>query len=163
MVWLAFRGEDWSAFGAKLDAVDMNCLIAYLLIFSAAHLLRIIRWGVLVRALGPVPWSKVLRRGRGGLYVHHDISAAPWGVCSTLPYTECWWGNSSLVHWPQSWSSASSMELSSSGCFLCSFRFCQNPAIPRLEWLRWGPTSLGSFLCQPSSCCPWLTARGIGR
>ncbi|MEE2785928.1 MAG: lysylphosphatidylglycerol synthase transmembrane domain-containing protein [Myxococcota bacterium] len=66
LVWLAFKDEDWSTFGAKLQEVDLGPILAYLALFSVAHILRIFRWGVLVRALGPVPWRAVAGAGAVG-------------------------------------------------------------------------------------------------
>lgn len=66
LVWLAFRGEDWSDFGRRLASVQVGPIVGYLLLFAAAHVLRIVRWGVLVRALGPVPWRDVFTAGAVG-------------------------------------------------------------------------------------------------
>lgn len=66
LVWLAFRGEDWSDFGRRVAAVEVLPIAAYLVLFMAAHVLRIVRWGVLVRALGPVPWRDVFMAGAVG-------------------------------------------------------------------------------------------------
>lgn len=66
MLWFAFRNEDWSDFWVRLGAVDLPLLTGYLLLYIAAHALRIVRWGVLVRALGPVPWSSIISTGAVG-------------------------------------------------------------------------------------------------
>ena len=66
MVWLAFRGEDWSGFGARLATVDPVPVAGYVVLFALAHALRIVRWGVLVRALGPLPWRDVFSAGAVG-------------------------------------------------------------------------------------------------
>jgi hypothetical protein len=66
MLWFAFRNEDWSDFGERLAAVDVPLVTGYLLLYIAAHALRIVRWGVLVRALGPVPWSSIISAGAVG-------------------------------------------------------------------------------------------------
>lgn len=66
LIWLAFRDEDWSSFGDKLESVDLGMLALYIGLFSAGHMIRIARWGVLVRALGPVPWRDVLAVGSVG-------------------------------------------------------------------------------------------------
>lgn len=66
LVWLAFRGEDWSDFGRRLASVEVAPILGYLVLFAAAHVLRIVRWGVLVRALGPVPWRDVFTAGAVG-------------------------------------------------------------------------------------------------
>lgn len=66
LVWLAFRNEDWSGFGARLASVELLPVIGYVLLFSAAHVVRIVRWGVLVRALGPIRWRDVFTAGAVG-------------------------------------------------------------------------------------------------
>lgn len=66
LVWLAFRNEDWSDFGARLATVDPVPVVGYLALFSVAHVLRIVRWGVLVRALGPIRWREVFSAGAVG-------------------------------------------------------------------------------------------------
>jgi uncharacterized protein (TIRG00374 family) len=66
LVWLAFRGEDWSDFLVRLESVEHGPLMGYVGLFTAAHLLRIFRWGVLVRALGDVQWRDILSAGAVG-------------------------------------------------------------------------------------------------
>jgi uncharacterized protein (TIRG00374 family) len=66
MVWVAFRGEDWSDFGRRLATVDVGLLTLYLLLFTLGHVVRMARWGVLVRALGPVKWGDVMGAGAIG-------------------------------------------------------------------------------------------------
>lgn len=66
LVWLAFRGEDWSDFGQRLAAVDPVPIVGYIVLFAMAHALRIVRWGVLVRALGPIRWRDVFSAGAVG-------------------------------------------------------------------------------------------------
>ena len=60
LVWLAFRGEDWGQVVDRLGAVDQGAFWGYVVLFALAHLLRMFRWGVLVRALGPIKWSRTL-------------------------------------------------------------------------------------------------------
>ena len=66
MVWLAFRGEDWQSLGARLETVQPGPAWGYLGLFALAHLLRIQRWGLLVRALGPISWRSVFSAGAIG-------------------------------------------------------------------------------------------------
>lgn len=66
MIWLAFRNEDWSDFGARLRTVNVGLVVGYLALFASAHALRIVRWGVLVRALGPIKWSAIVSAGAVG-------------------------------------------------------------------------------------------------
>ncbi len=63
MIWLAFRGEDFSGFGERLRKVDPVPLLGYAVLFTAAHALRVVRWGVLVRALGPIRWRDIFTAG----------------------------------------------------------------------------------------------------
>ncbi len=63
MIWLAFRGEDFTGFGDRLRAVNLTPLLGYAVLFAAAHVLRIVRWGVLVRALGPIKWGDIFTAG----------------------------------------------------------------------------------------------------
>lgn len=66
LVWLAFRNEDWSGFGDRLASVEPGPVLGYVALFTVAHVLRIVRWGVLVRALGPVRWRDVFSAGAVG-------------------------------------------------------------------------------------------------
>ena len=66
LVWLAFRGEDWSGFGDRLRSVDTSMVGFYLGLFAFAHAVRIVRWGVLVRALGPIRWRDIVSAGSVG-------------------------------------------------------------------------------------------------
>ncbi len=66
MVWAAFRGEDWSAFFERAGRMNLSFLWAYLGLYSAAHALRLLRWGVLIRGLGAVKWSDVFAIGAVG-------------------------------------------------------------------------------------------------
>ncbi len=67
MIWLAFRGEDFSGFGERLRKVDPVPLLGYAVLFTAAHALRVVRWGVLVRALGPIRWRDIFTHPFQGL------------------------------------------------------------------------------------------------
>lgn len=66
MVWLAFRGEDWSSFGERLNQVQMVPLLGYIGFFALAHILRILRWGLMVRALGGISWREIISAGAVG-------------------------------------------------------------------------------------------------
>ena len=65
-LWLAFRGEDWGQFQDQLKGVSYLGVLGYISLFGLAHALRIVRWGVLVRALGAVPYSKIFAIGAVG-------------------------------------------------------------------------------------------------
>ncbi len=66
LIWLAFRNQDFAGFGDRLAAADRVGVALYAGLFLVAHLIRILRWGVLVRALGPIPWSTVAAAGAVG-------------------------------------------------------------------------------------------------
>jgi uncharacterized protein (TIRG00374 family) len=66
LLWLAFRGEDWSDFFVRLEKVDVSLLWTYGLLFAISHVVRIVRWGVLVRALGPIHWRDIVSAGAIG-------------------------------------------------------------------------------------------------
>ena len=66
MVWLAFRNEDWTGFGDRLLRVDRGALALYAVMFTIGHLTRIVRWGILVRALGQVSWREIMSAGAVG-------------------------------------------------------------------------------------------------
>ena len=63
LLWLAFRGEDWGDFYIRLQRVDLGLLGIYALLFGISHVIRIVRWGVLVRALGPIHWRDIISAG----------------------------------------------------------------------------------------------------
>lgn len=63
LLWLAFRGEDWGDFFTRLQRVDTGLLWAYAFLFAVSHVVRIVRWGVLVRALGPIHWRDIISAG----------------------------------------------------------------------------------------------------
>ena len=65
-LWLAFRGEDWAQFTTHLQKVQLTGVVCYIALFSMAHALRIVRWGILVSALGSVPRMKVFAIGAVG-------------------------------------------------------------------------------------------------
>ncbi len=66
LIWLAFYNEDWSGFGDRLRAIEPWGALIYLFLFAVSHVIRIQRWGVLVRALGPVSWKSIFSSGSVG-------------------------------------------------------------------------------------------------
>ena len=78
LVWLAFRGEDWAGFGERLRSVDVGVVCFYLGLFAFAHSIRIVRWGVLVRALGPIRWRDIVSAG-----------CSPCASASSCAHTSC--------------------------------------------------------------------------
>ena len=65
-LWLAFAGEDWSQFWLHLENVELGGVFGYVVLFAVAHGLRIVRWGILVTALGDVAHKKVFAIGAVG-------------------------------------------------------------------------------------------------
>ena len=66
LVWLAFKGEDWDEFLTRAGEMDLSFLLAYLGLYTAAHALRLVRWGILIRGLGPVSWRDIIGIGAVG-------------------------------------------------------------------------------------------------
>ena len=66
LMWLAFRGEDWADVGRRVAQVDWVPLLGYATLFFVSHVVRIVRWGALVRALGPISWRQVVSAGAIG-------------------------------------------------------------------------------------------------
>ena len=65
-IWLAVRGVDW---GKVLDAfsqVDPLMLVAYFFVALAIEVLRIFRWGILLKPLGPIPVGRLFTAGAVG-------------------------------------------------------------------------------------------------
>jgi glycosyltransferase 2 family protein len=65
-LWLAFQGEDWGQFSLHLQNVSLTGVVGYVVLFAFAHALRIVRWGILVSALGQVERLKVFAIGAVG-------------------------------------------------------------------------------------------------
>lgn len=66
LLWLAFKGEDWADILDRVKRVDLGPLWIYTLLFLISHFIRIVRWGVLVRALGPIHWRDIVSAGAIG-------------------------------------------------------------------------------------------------
>ncbi len=66
-IWLAGRGVDWAKVGDVFARIDPTRLLLYFLILSAIQLVRILRWGILLKPLGPVSLSKLLSVGSVGI------------------------------------------------------------------------------------------------
>lgn len=52
-IWLTLRGKDLGAMWQALKSVHLAYLVVYLLIQVAIHLLRTVRWGILLKPLDP--------------------------------------------------------------------------------------------------------------
>jgi len=66
-VWLAIRGVDWDELEQAFVQVDASKLLVYFLILSAIQLVRILRWGILLKPLGKVGFSRLLSVGSVGI------------------------------------------------------------------------------------------------
>ena len=58
-LWLTLRGKDLGAIWAEMRAADYRYLLAYLPILLAIHLVRTVRWGLLLRPVAAVPFAKL--------------------------------------------------------------------------------------------------------
>ena len=77
-LWLAFRGENWERFQDQLNDVSCLSVLGYIGLFGlASHALRIVRWGILVQALGSVPYAKVFAIGAVG-YMAIMVLLSDW-------------------------------------------------------------------------------------
>jgi glycosyltransferase 2 family protein len=59
-VWLAVRGVNWPEVSQVLARVDWRIIALYFLVWALIHLVRTIRWGVLLRPLGTIRFQKLL-------------------------------------------------------------------------------------------------------
>lgn len=59
-VWLAARNVEWESFRDQAAQMQWGYVALYGLILSVAHILRLIRWSMTVRAIAPVPWRRCL-------------------------------------------------------------------------------------------------------
>ncbi len=66
LLYWALHDQDWGLLWEQLQGVELGLLSLYILLFAVAHLIRILRWGILLRALGPVPWRDILGVGAVG-------------------------------------------------------------------------------------------------
>jgi len=58
-LWLTLRGKDLGAMWAAMRAADYRYLVPYLGILLAIHVLRTVRWGLLLRSIAPVPFARL--------------------------------------------------------------------------------------------------------
>lgn len=58
-VWLSLRNVDVRRMGAAILAVPPAPVLLYLAILTAIHLLRTVRWGILLEPLGPVGFRRL--------------------------------------------------------------------------------------------------------
>ncbi|HSD22612.1 MAG TPA: lysylphosphatidylglycerol synthase transmembrane domain-containing protein [Anaeromyxobacter sp.] len=58
-LWLTFRGKDVSAIAQEIRAADYRYLAPYLLILLFIHLVRTVRWGILLEPVAKLPFSRL--------------------------------------------------------------------------------------------------------
>ena len=73
-IWLSLRHTDVRAVGAAMAAADPARLAVYLCILLAIHLVRTVRWGILLEPLGHVSFKRL-----------NSASAVGWMLLMVLP------------------------------------------------------------------------------
>lgn len=58
-LWLTLRGKDLQAIWSAVLAADYRYLFPYLLILAVIHLIRTVRWGILLEPVAKVPFGKL--------------------------------------------------------------------------------------------------------
>lgn len=58
-LWLTLRGKDLAAIWVEVRAADYRYLVPYLAILLAIHLMRTVRWGILLEPVARVPFSRL--------------------------------------------------------------------------------------------------------
>jgi len=58
-IWLALRNVVWADLTTALASVDLFSIGGYFLLFTAFHLVRVHRWGLLLRPLEKVPFGRL--------------------------------------------------------------------------------------------------------
>lgn len=66
-VWLAVRGVDWAGVKKVFSEVDLSIVVLYFFILTGIHLVRIIRWGLLLKPLGKIGFHRLFVVGSVGL------------------------------------------------------------------------------------------------
>jgi uncharacterized protein (TIRG00374 family) len=65
-VWLAVRGVEWDEVLEAFSRVDLLVLVVYFLVAVAIQVLRIFRWGILLKPLGRIPLMRLFTAGAVG-------------------------------------------------------------------------------------------------
>jgi len=73
-VWLSLRHTDVRAVGRAMAQADAARITAYLVLLLVIHLVRTVRWGLLLRPLGQVPFKRL-----------NSASAVGWMLLMLLP------------------------------------------------------------------------------
>lgn len=58
-LWLTMRGKDVGAIWSEMRQADYRYLVPYVVILLAIHLIRTIRWGILLEAVAKVPFGRL--------------------------------------------------------------------------------------------------------
>jgi glycosyltransferase 2 family protein len=58
-LWLTLRGKDLSRIAAEIQHADYRWLWPYLVILTAIHLIRTVRWGILLEPVAKVPFGRL--------------------------------------------------------------------------------------------------------
>lgn len=67
-VWLAARGVEWDAFGRAAADMRWSHVAGYLGVIGAAHVLRLTRWGMMLRPMAPeLSWRRIVSVGAVGV------------------------------------------------------------------------------------------------
>ncbi len=66
-VWLAMRKVAWEEFTQAIQATNPWVLVQYFLLLSFIHLVRVYRWGILLRPLGRIPFGRLFSVGSVGI------------------------------------------------------------------------------------------------
>jgi hypothetical protein len=75
LLWLLFRGTDWSEVGASLRGVHPGWLFAAQIPLWASAFARVQRWSYVVRAVSPAPYRALLAASQIGVLVNFVIPA----------------------------------------------------------------------------------------
>src|SRR5437660_4467781 len=73
-VWLSLRHTDVRAVGRAMAQADAARITAYVVLLLVIHLVRTVRWGLLLRPLGQVPFKRL-----------NSASAVGWMLLMLLP------------------------------------------------------------------------------
>ena len=66
-IWLATRNVAWDEFMAGARQLKLWPVVVYGLILSLTHALRMLRWGLTLRPMAPIPWSRIVAVGAVGM------------------------------------------------------------------------------------------------
>jgi glycosyltransferase 2 family protein len=58
-LWLTLRGKDLSRIGAEIQHADYRWLWPYLAVLTLIHLIRTVRWGILLEPVAKVPFGRL--------------------------------------------------------------------------------------------------------